>query len=227
MLRDMFFPKFCVGCGYVGTHICTYCVNKLSYFAPDICIYCHRASVGGLTHPACRRRGGIRGFVTIFHYNTPLKRIIKSIKYRRARTVWGELASIIDPHVLTKLSPYKRSSEDLVIQPIPLHSIRYKERGFNQADLVAQWLSLIIEKPIVDYLRRVKHTSAQAQLLRRVERHRNMQSAFDLKQDVRIKDRSVIIVDDVVTSGSTSKSAASTLLKNGAERVYIFSLAKG
>lgn len=75
MLRDLLFPKFCCCCGYVGTYICTYCASKLSYFAPDVCIYCHRASAGGLTHPACCRRGGIQGFVTIFHYNTPLKRM--------------------------------------------------------------------------------------------------------------------------------------------------------
>lgn len=227
MLRDLLFPKFCCCCGYVGTYICTYCASKLSYFAPDVCIYCHRASAGGLTHPACCRRGGIQGFVTIFHYNTPLKRIIKNIKYRRARAVWGELVSIIDPRILTKLSPHKRSFDDFVIQPIPLHPIRKKERGFNQADLVAQWLSLVIEKPVVDQLVRIKHTPAQAQLSRRADRHLNMQSAFDLKPDAHIDGRSIILVDDIVTSGSTVKSAAATLLKHGALRVYVFSLAKG
>jgi len=226
-LTDLFFPKFCLGCGYIGIYLCPSCFKKLEPVKQDVCLYCKKPSLFGLTHPNCIRKLDVDGLLVIYHYNPILKKIIKNIKYRLATEVWQEFCKIIEPQVITKLGFYKKLSIYFVIQPIPLTKIKYNERGFNQAKIISAFFQKFFHFPIVDLLIRKKETLAQAQLGSLGGRYRNVRGAFQVVNKKHLNDKKVILVDDVVTSGSTVKEAARVLKEAGAKKVYVLALAKG
>lgn len=109
-LADIFFPKFCLGCGYLGDYICLKCKKKLNYIEKQNCLYCKRQSLYGLTHSICARRNGIDGVITLFQYNDFLKIIIKNVKYRLAKSVLNDFLNQIKPYILTNLLFYKNKN---------------------------------------------------------------------------------------------------------------------
>lgn len=222
---DLLFPKICLGCGYLGCYICPHCQKKLIYLATDRCLYCARKSLYGLTHPGCTRPNGVDGVMAIFHYNDFLKKIIKDIKYHLATAVWSELTLNIFPEALLKLAFYKGQSNNLVIQPIPLHERRLRSRGFNQARLIADFFQKYICCPQSQILIRIKETPSQAMSENNKERFQNVRGAFSV--DGIIEGKKIILVDDVVTSGATVKEAVKVLKKAGVKTVFILALARG
>ena len=112
------------------------------------------------------------------------------------------------------------------MQPIPLYPGRLATRGFNQAKIISQFFNQFLQFPISEYLLRKKDTFSQAQLKTNKDRYKNVQGAFEISsQD--ISDKNFILIDDVVTTGSTLKEAARTLKRSGAGRVFAITLAKG
>ncbi|MEK7597121.1 MAG: ComF family protein [Patescibacteria group bacterium] len=231
-LIDLLFPKFCLGCGYVGVYLCQSCQNKLKPIESDTCLYCKKPSLFGLTHPNCINKLYVDGLVTIYHYNPILKKVIKNIKYRLAVQVWQEFYKIIEPQVIIKLGFYKKLSLDFVIQPIPLSQIKYNERGFNQAKIISNFFKKFLHFPIVDLLVRKREILSQAQTKNKKARYLNTRGAFAINNKCRdakfcVSNKNIILIDDVVTSGSTVNEAAKVLKKAGAKKVYVLALAKG
>jgi ComF family protein len=226
-LKDFLFPKVCLGCGFLGAYICLSCQKQLRYLNGDTCFYCQRSSFFGLTHPVCRKNLNIDGLTAIFYYNPLLKKIIKNIKYRLATDVWREFCQIIKPEQIDKLGFYKELSHQLVFQPIPLSQKKFNERGFNQAKIISEYFQKFLNFPLANLLIRKKETPPQAQLESLEKRYQNVRGAFEVTDKNLINNKSILLVDDVVTTGSTVKEAARILKKAGAKRVYILALARG
>lgn len=229
-LTDLFFPKFCLNCGYLGTYLCYSCSKKLKPVNQGICFYCKKTSLFGLTHSNCTKSLNIDGLLCIYYYNPMLKKIIKNIKYRLAIEVWEEFYKTISPKTIYSLSFYRNISHNSVIQPIPLSRIKYNERGFNQASLISIFFQKILHFPIVDLLARKKETSAQAQMKNKKERYLNTKGSFTIKNSKDMINHiptNIILVDDVITSGSTVKEATKVLKEAGVKKVYVMVLAKG
>lgn len=120
-------------------------------------------------------------------------------------------------------------SQQSVLVPIPLYSSKFRKRGYNQAVLLADGLARRFDIPVVDCLKRVKHTKTQVGLSKD-DRKENVAEAFVLKSDVTdsIKQyQNVFLVDDVVTTGATLKEAAKVLKKAGCKSVWGLTLAHG
>jgi ComF family protein len=224
---DLLFPKFCLGCGWIGGYICPRCYKKLAPVTKDICFYCQRPSRCGLTHPGCTGPNRIDGAISIFWYNSILKRIIKSIKYRLAVDVWREFCVSLAPDTLEKIAYYKSLCCRSFLQPIPLHPSRLRERGFNQAEKIARFLGTFFNLPQGDFLKRIKRTFPQAEIDFSRKRILNMRGAFGIKNRNMVKGKNIILVDDVLTTGATVKEAVRILKKYGALKIYVFTLAKG
>jgi len=222
-LKELLFPKFCLGCGFIGVYICSNCQKKLKRINKDQCLYCGKASFNGRTHPGCVRSRGIDGFISLFYYDNLLKKIIKNIKYRGVYGALKELLTLIDYETINKIK--KTPIKNPMLQSIPLHPKREKERGFNQVDLIVELLGRTIGWPIGDFITRQKPTAPQAQINKKQDRQKNMSGAFSTKKPIMRHD--FLLVDDVLTSGSTIKEAAKTLKNAGAEKIYVFTLAKG
>ena len=227
LLKDLFFPKLCLGCGALGSYICLICEQKLKMLKIDTCIYCKRKSYMGLTHPDCKRKNGVDGVIGFYLYNSFMKKIIKNIKYRLATDVFKELCSIIQPKLQKKLMFYKQICKNGLLQPTPLHSTKLKLRGFNQAALIAQFFNTVLQMPIIDYFERVKSTKSQAELKNIKSRYLNVRGAFKFKKNMELSRKPVIVVDDVITSGYTVMELSRTIKRQGVEKVFVVALAKG
>ncbi len=120
--------------------------------------------------------------------------------------------------------PYS-PAENAVVVPVPLHPLRRKERGYNQSEWIARGLFRDLHLPILtDLLRRIRHTRSQTRL-NREERKENVREAFRCRESSRIAGRTVLLVDDVVTTGATMNECARVLKDCGANRVVGFALA--
>jgi len=112
-----------------------------------------------------------------------------------------------------------------ILIPIPLHKIKFRERGYNQAEMIARGISEVTGIQLrVDIVGRRKHTQTQTQL-NLDERTENMEEAFEIDHGELVENRVCLIVDDVITTGATISSCSAELLKAGATRVVAASAA--
>ncbi len=140
-------------------------------------------------------------------YKEPLKSLILAKN-------WGNgLASKQLGELIWRMTNFQFQNFDYLI-PIPLHWSRFAKRGFNQSETIASVLSKKTNKPVCNILKRAKYTKFQSTLTA-IERNKNVRNVFeiDFSQKVNFEGRDLILVDDLLTSGSTLKSAAKELLK--------------
>lgn len=181
----------------------------------------------GLTHSGCKKKKGIDGCISFYEYNSLMQKIIKHIKYRLVTEVFNEFIQIIQPKVQKKLLFYKQISKDGLLQPVPLYSTKLKSRGFNQAVLIGKFFNSTLRFPIIDYFQRIKETLPQAELKQRKKRYINIKGAFKNKSEITIKGKTIVIVDDVITTGYTVLEFAKTIRQSGASKVFVITLARG
>lgn len=177
------------------------------------CPMCGRQALDGITHPRCKTAYGLDGLTSFFHYDGVIRKAIKALKYRYRTDLAEEFVS---------LTPQTQYSGILV--PIPLHVSRYKERGFNQSEILgkffAQKQKLRMAK---DMLVRTKKTLPQAEIAHRKDRLKNMEGVFGLNNSVQ---ESIILFDDVFTTGATMRSAAKVLKQKGARPIWAITMAR-
>jgi len=112
------------------------------------------------------------------------------------------------------------------IVPVPLHSKRLREREFNQAALLAAEVARVANIPVRDVLLRARYTGTQT-ALDRTARRQNLRNAFSLRKNADVTDQNLLLIDDVLTTGSTLDACAAVLLEQGAESVRALTLARG
>lgn len=144
--------------------------------------------------------------LAVSDYQNPLRKLILAKRYRKkiAATQLGEL--------IWQMTYVQKTMFDVIV-PIPLHWTRYAWRGYNQAAEIGQVLSNQSGKPLVDMLSRVERTPFQA-TLNKIERAQNMRHIFKLGNSNKelYRDKHILIVDDLLTTGATMREAARTLL---------------
>lgn len=156
-------------------------------------------------------------------YEGKIKELIRSFKYDGDAILAADLASVmsIGWSALRDHMPASR----IVLVPVPLHSSRKRSRGYNQSELLAKELSSIMSVPLAaGALKRQKTTKAQ-QALGRTERLENVRDAF-LGNSKRLQDKTVVLIDDVCTSGATLAACAEAALKSGASSVVALTVAR-
>lgn len=228
-ILDFFFPKKCVGCKKAGSYFCDNCVQQIKQ-SDLVCPMCEKPSIGGITHPICRRHFGLDGLWFLGVYEDPLRAAIKKLKYRYIKGFGPRLNEIIleywvknPPLFLDQIK--KDRGEDWVIIPIPLHWQRKNWRGFNQAEIIGQDLSKRLGLSFFEALIRTKNTTPQAHL-KSAERHKNIRGAFTLNPKFETVNSNVILVDDVWTTGSTLRECCYVLKKGGAKKVWALTIAR-
>lgn len=227
LILDLLFPKKCLGCGTEGLFLCEMCGNKLLRIAPK-CFVCKKLVPAsgqitpGRTCVGCQKKTDIYAFFSPFSYDDPLIRtLIHSLKYQRAKSIAPVLGELLEQNCRYFGFALPR---DVVIIPIPLHPKKHRVRGFNQSEAIAASLMSSYGKPKVDSvsLQRVRHTNAQVELTGE-ERRKNMENAFECKEKIAAK--SVILVDDVRTTGATLEAAAMALKKAGVKKIWALTVA--
>ncbi len=220
-LLNFIFPVACVVCGAQVferrySAVCPLCWNRLSQVAPPICPRCGMPAVA-IEGPCGRCRTGENVFDfarSAVLFNDCAREIVHHLKY-------SDRVSLAKPigRMLRELMNRELFTARVVI-PVPLHRSRERERGFNQAELIAKELALPVDARL---LRRRKKTPTQTGLSRS-ERARNLTAAFELRGIVAGKN--VLIVDDVLTTGSTMNEIARVLKRGKAQRVEVLTFAR-
>ena len=114
-----------------------------------------------------------------------------------------------------------------VVVPVPLHPVKQRERQFNQSDMIAEHIAKRLGVDLrKNWLKRIKYTSAQTGLTRE-QRLRNLKGAFLVRHDADLRDKTVLLVDDVMTTGATLHECSKAVKSAGAKRVLAYSLARG
>lgn len=197
-LIDLIFPARCVGCGRVDSHWCKYCAAETAKSPAIIPL--------NLTYPL------IASATTATHKGK-LRRAINALKYENALPLGDVLAARLE-----RALQQTNWTFDTII-PLPLHTQRQRERGYNQAYIIATALSKRVGVPVdTQAVTRSRNTRSQVGLSRE-ERKMNVHRAFQANSSALYNHR-VLIIDDVCTTGSTLISCAGAIHDAGANRVY-------
>lgn len=221
---DLLFPKHCAGCGSEGSFLCELCRPTLLFGTPS-CLGCSKRNFDGVLCAGCAEATGIRRFLAPFSYRDPLARnLVHMYKYEGAR----ELAELLSDELIAFLKFYAiRLPQSSVLVPIPLHRSRLARRGFNQAELLSEGIAKRSGIPVLRALRRTRRTEQQIEMRSHAERKSNVSGAFALRDQDAIRGKTVILVDDVSTSGATMTEAARVIREYGVRSVWGIAVAKG
>ena len=224
-LAAVVFPTGCVACdtliGPADPPLCAACWSRVPPIE-NACLCGAPLSGGASRCGRCRREESIltRGAALGF-YDGPLRECIGALKYHgRHRAARG---------LATRL--FQRAAARSVLDgadalaPVPLHPARERERGFNQASLLADGLAFAGGQPVVSWLKRIRRTGTQTALSAK-SRRLNVRGAFVVEPRAPVRGAVVVLVDDVVTTGATLRECARVLLRAGAREVRALVVAR-
>ncbi len=213
-LTKLFFPSFCINC------------RKETPEEPAsirwLCFNCHKFLTSRWVKSSLLPE--INEAYHLFDYQKDIlaQKLIHAFKYNLVKEISDVFAVVLEKERLA----LKKLNFDVIV-PIPLHKRRLKERGFNQSYLIAQKIGAITQKEIADnVLIRQSHRRPQAEIKKRAEREKNIQNIFSCAQPDLIKNKAILLVDDVATTGATLKECARVLKTSGAARIISFTLAQ-
>lgn len=232
-LLNWFYPKRCISCARdlafdSSRYLCAGCWEGIRPLPEPLCIRCgDHLPDGGMHCFFCKHEKIYFTMVRSFSkFDGALRESIHQFKYKGRDYLCAELSLLLVP-IWNRYTEIQKS--DIVV-PVPLHSSSLRERGYNQSGLLArEFVSQtgttgsiqLIENALV----RVKKTKSQT-VLSKSERFSNMESAFQAAKPEALKDKAVLLIDDVCTTGATLNECAKTLKKAGAKEVYGLTLAR-
>ena len=218
---DFLFPRWCVGCGKESGFICHSCRRSLPQITPPLCPQCGKPQPSGILCPGCAGwQAEIDGIRSPFQFDGIIRQAIHQLKYRNLRALAPHLAKLLQDYITNNPVPGE------VLVPVPLHKKRLRERGYNQSQLLAKELGKLINVPTADdCLIRQQHTLPQTRTRTVAERQNNVAHAFTC-DDYRLRNKHIILIDDVSTSGATLNACATVLKAAGAASVWGVALAR-
>ena len=203
---EALFPKYCLSCKKEGSWLCSDCREKIPYLEEQFCPFCLTITRTGRSCSFCQPRHHLTGLLAATHFKPPISNLIHQLKYKGTKELSQLLAKITIKNTISRIPKGKK-----IIIPIPLHPKQERKRGFNQAELLGKELSKRLK---AEYnprsLKRTKNTKSQTKLNRK-ERRENLKDAFEIDRRIELKDRIVLLADDVATTGTTLDEAAKTL----------------
>ena len=213
----------CNWCGveiFEEEYFCKECLNKLPLINKGYCAHCGRElKVGADYCLSCKNNMVyVDKARSVFAYKEPINKLIKDLKYYEKRYLVEIFAKYMS-------NIYFRNyfNADAIVY-VPMLEEAEKKRGFNQSKLLAEELSKIVKVPLLNVLAKTKSTTRQAKLGRE-ERLKNLKGTFSITDKKSVKGKTILIVDDVCTTGATSEVIGQLLKKNGACAVYLLTVA--
>lgn len=217
---EYFFPKFCVGCQKEGVWLCQECQKDILFVKSQVCPKCQRLSTQGKYCSRCKDKEiYLKGILTAAYFEEgPTKEIIHNFKYNSViefKMILGETLMAIED--LPKVD---------IISFTPLHPKRFAQRGYNQSEILAEEVARNEKWEMRDVLEKVKHTKKQVGL-KGDKRRKNLKGVFRVKNNLDIKGKKIIVVDDITTTGTTLNENARVLKEAGAKEVWGLVVARG
>ena len=223
---DIACPGVCLSCGALlegpwELPLCGPCTVEANFAGDMMCPRCG----AGVTRdpeemrmcPKCHDLNlNFERAVSLAPYEGPMGQVVRALKFRGRRALAGPLGRMLA--AILRRQDFTQHLD--VIVPVPIHWRRRFKRGFNQSELIAQSLGRALGLPVEGRnLRRIRHTKPQTRLSRR-ERLSNLKGAFRVRRPGAFKDRNVLLVDDVMTTGGTITECSREIRKAGAKQIY-------
>lgn len=231
---DAVAPRYCAGCRAEKEILCAECIDASFRFGAS-CIFCNVRNSTGRICGRCRKiyEPGFEKALWAGEYKNALKSAVCEFKYIKRK----ELASPLGKIIFKKFKEYypKYKPENFIIIPIPLHPKKEHSRGFNQAELIVKEFGKLSSIPLlVSSLIKIANTKTQVETKTKEERIKNLERAFVFDPNrVWVKTNSVwmnktiILVDDIVTTGATFVHASRALNKAGTQKIICLAVAHG
>jgi len=224
--------------------ICSECLSKINFRKEQVCPLCEKESEGGKVHFFCRDKTFLDGLWVAAHYDKLVEKTVHDFKFKFFRDIYFPLSEIIGKSVLEAeefgdfqdmllidfakedeegiyTDEERNQKEETVMIPVPLHKRRYNWRGFNQSALLARGIAdkfgVMVRE---DILVRVKNTKPQSKTVNGEERKKNIGDAFCCTRSEEVKNKNIIVVDDICTTSATLNECAKELKKAGARSVW-------
>ena len=226
-LENYIFPSSCAVCRQPGKALCPACRVRIPRLSA-VCPGCACKNALGLFCADCQKTQNY-SFDGLFSYgayeNKILKSALRALKYQGAREIGLILGKMLGRQLAgswTK-APVSWLKQKPIIMPMPLHSRRQRERGFNQSLYIAQGISALSGWPIDQKMRRLTYQAPSAKLN---YHDRQKQNKIFSYPDQLPPNQVIIIVDDIITTGATAQAAANALKEAGAKIVIVATVAK-
>ena len=208
-------------------YICPACEGKFKKITAPLCIKCSKPISYESSNFLCADcnifEKSFESSKSLFLYEGITKESIYKFKYYNHAYLYKLFANLLIDYMYE--NNYRQFD---YITSVPLHKSKLRTRGYNQSELIASYISSHMSIPYIDVLKRkIKTTKQSAQS--KEERRKNMEAAFTIKSPIKyqyIKNSSVLLVDDVYTTGSTAEECSKTLLNFGLSKVYVITIAR-
>ncbi len=232
-LKDLIYPNYCLNCknkagpSLKEHFICGSCQKKIEMNLPPFCPFCGRTldefSRGKNTCPGClNAKFNFDRAFSPCKYSGVIKKMIQEFKYSGRDYLGKNLGQILNNFIKEYNLPIEYM--DFII-PVPLHNARLRQREFNQAQILSEQIAKEFSKKLLPgVLTRTKAAKSQTELSPE-ERLHNVKNSFSVTYPQLIKDKNLLLVDDVLTTGSTLSEAAKSLKTAGAKMVFAITLA--
>lgn len=233
-LAGLVFPIRCIGCGELQTHgqyVCRTCLALVKFSPSAECIGCKEPATLGQTCSECQANGWhLDRVFSVTRLSQPLvERMVKVMKYQFVSAM-SDSCFILLKRYARRLAKrkYMLTDQNPLITPVPLHPYRMRWRGFNQSELIARQLASFFQlvcQPSV--LTRSRSATPQAEIENRSERLENVHGQFTCSQPQLVANKTILLIDDVVTTGATLNECALMLKQHGALSVCALVFARG
>ena len=228
-ILDFLYPPSCYGCGaplIANFLLCYKCNEQLKPTNYSLCAVCEQPILPGeiscSVHSEATDEEPVLFVRPITEFNDVVRRCLHGLKYQGRADIGEYLGNILGR--LVRDDPLFKDFDVLV--PIPIHKVRRRERGYNQSEIlgerIAHFTKIIYRNDIAE---RVRWTKSQT-TLGKDERKTNVAGVFRIRRPELIRGNNVLIVDDVVTTGATTKSLAYELRRAGAKKIGVICVAK-
>jgi ComF family protein len=229
-LIEQLLPAQCLVCALPSNNklICEHCEKKI-FPQQSHCLHCALPLIQNADYCGqCLSKSDSFGHIhALGDYTKPLSTLIKQLKYQQQLIAGELLASLLLKSVLLRYSKQQLSQFDFLLA-VPLHKKKLRQRGFNQAQIICDYLHQHLNIPIMgNNIKRVKETMPQEGLTIN-KREANLRAAFAYDETLKLnlKGKNVVIIDDVVTTGATINSLCKLLKKRGANSITIFCICR-
>lgn len=223
---DAFYPCVCVSChtriADQKMWICGRCYDNLSFLPAQYCEKCGYPTEAGECSNCAENSYVFTQALSVFMFEDPARSMVHALKYSGLSEIADWFGNQMFKHILAE----KQFTEIDLVTAIPLHRVRRRDRGFNQSDLIAKALAKRINKPYSGSVLVRKLNTLSQTILDAKTRRKNIKGAFRIGK-TSPAGKSILLIDDVFTTGTTVNEAARVMLDSGAKEVFVMTACHG
>lgn len=233
-ILNILYPVRCPVCGEIvipkTERICALCRDKLKIIDEPRCKKCSKPIADEEREYCtdCERKSHhyVKGY-SVWVYDSVMRKSISDFKYNNKK----EYAKYYISETIRLYGKTIKKLQPDALVPVPIHKLKFRERGYNQADILACGLAKELDIPVLSHLLLRNRKTLPQKQLNDIERLRNLKEAFRFNKAAAIKFKKdinrVLLIDDIYTTGSTVEACTNVLLENGVKEVYFITLCIG